>query len=114
MAERDAQEASASQPSLASNSAAVNGGIQALPSRPAPSEISAVVVKGKQPPSVPDEDGTVLQATANSVVVRGKPQASALQATSDGGAAVVRGNQEPPPLQIAPDGATDVVRGTRK
>ena len=127
-ADKDAQAPWASQSSLASNNAAMDSGIQALPSRPALPEIGAVVVRGKQAPSAwqtTDDNGTaalrstqapsVLQTTANSgaVVVRGKEQASALQTTPDSGAAVVRGNQEPSPLQIAPDGATDVVRGTR-
>ena len=123
--DRDTQALPGSQPSLASNAAA-DRSIQA-PSRPAVSEIGAIVVRGKQAQSalqVTPENGTaamggiqappVLQTTADSgaTVVRGKIEASALQITPDSGAAVVRGNQAPS-TQIAPNAATDVVRGTR-
>jgi len=111
VADRGTQAPSASQPSIASNAAA-DSRIQAPSSRPAPSEIGAVVVRGKQASSAQQTtpgDG----ANSGAAVVRGKQEASAQQVIPDSGTAVVRGNQAPSTLQTAPNGATDVVRGAR-
>jgi class 3 adenylate cyclase len=107
VAGRATQAPSASQPSLASNAAA-DSRDQSLTSQPAPSEIDAVVVRGK--PAV-----SALQTTdSNSTpALRGTQAPSILQTTANSGAAVVRGNQAPSAPEFAPDGATDVIRGTR-
>jgi class 3 adenylate cyclase len=110
-AETATQASPASENSLASN-AAVDGGFQAPSSRPALSEIGAVVVRGKQAPSelqtTPDDS-----ANSGAAVVRGKLEASAQPVIPDSGTAVVRGNQAPSTLQTAPNAGTDVVRGAR-
>ena len=101
----------ASENSLASN-AAIDRSVPAPSSRPALSEIGAVVVRGKQASSAQQTtpgDG----ANSGAAVVRGKQEASAQQVIPDSGTAVVRGNQAPSTLQTAPNGATDVVRGAR-
>ena len=106
-ADTDTQAPPASQTPLASN-AAVDGGIQALSSRPASSDIDGVVVRGKQAQSA-------LQTTRDNgrAAVSGIQAPAVVQTTLNSGVAVVRGNQAPSTLQIAPDAATDVVRGTR-
>ena len=126
-ADSDTHAPPASQPSLASNTEAVERSIQALSSRPALSEIGAVVVGGKQPPAAPQttpdngsaalrglQASSVLQTTLNSgvAIVRGNQEASAQQITPDSGTAVIRGNRAPSTLQLGPDAATGVVRGT--
>jgi hypothetical protein len=106
-ADTDTQASPASRTPLASN-AEVDGGIQALSSRAASSEIDGVVVRGKQAPSAlqttPD-DGTA--------ALGGIQAPAVVQTTMNSGVAVVRGNQAPSTLQIGPEAATDVVRGTR-
>jgi class 3 adenylate cyclase len=106
-ADTDTQAPPASQTPLAS-SAVVDGGIQALSSRPASSDIDGVVVRGKQAQSA-------LQTTRDNgrAAVSGIQAPAVVQTTLNSGVAVVRGNQAPSTLQIAPDAATDVVRGTR-
>jgi class 3 adenylate cyclase len=106
-ADRDTQAPPASQTPLAS-SAVVDGGIQALSSRPASSDIDGVVVRGKQAQSA-------LQTTRDNgrAAVSGIQAPAVVQTTLNSGVAVVWGNQAPSTLQIAPDAATDVVRGTR-
>lgn len=106
-ADTDTQAPPASQTPLASN-AVVDGGIQALSSRPASSDIDGVVVRGKQAQSA-------LQSTRDNgrAAVSGTEAPAVVQTTLNSGVAVVRGNQAPSALQIAPDAATDVVRGTR-
>jgi class 3 adenylate cyclase len=106
-ADTDTQAPPASQTPLAS-SAVVDGGIQALSSRPASSDIDGVVVRGKQAQSA-------LQTTRDNgrAAVSGIQAPAVVQTTLNSGVAVVWGNQAPSTLQIAPDAATDVVRGTR-
>lgn len=106
-ADTDTQAPPAAQTPLATN-AVMDGGIQALSSRPASSEIDGIVVRGKQASSA-------LQTTPDNGrgAVRGIQAPAVLQTTLNSGVAVVRGNQAPSTLQIAPDAATDVVRGTR-
>ena len=104
-ADTDTQAPPASQTPLAS-SAVVDGGIQALSSRPASSDIDGVVVRGAQ---------SALPTTRDNgrAAVSGIQAPAVVQTTLNSGVAVVRGNQAPSTLQIAPDAATDVVRGTR-
>jgi class 3 adenylate cyclase len=106
-ADTDTQASPASRTPLASN-AEVDGGIQALSSRAASSEIDGVVVRGKQAPSA-------LQTTPDNgrAAVKGIQALAVVQTTLNNGVAVVRGNQAPSTLQIAPNAATDVVRETR-
>jgi hypothetical protein len=91
-ANTDTQAALASQTPLASN-AVVDGGIQALSSRPASSDIEGVVVRGKQAQSA-------LQTTRDNgrAAVSGIQAPAVVQTTSSSGVAVVRGNRAPSTL----------------